>query len=46
MALYMAPAPVEEKGYKSMINLPDWISVSSLNVNFKNRLKTGDFYHG
>jgi hypothetical protein len=28
IALNMAPAPVEEKGYKSMINLPDWISVS------------------
>ena len=43
MALYMAPAPVEEKGYKSMINLPDWISVSYLMANFKNRLKTGEF---
>ena len=44
MALNMAPAPVEEKGYKSMINLPDWISVTYFTVNFKNSLKTREFY--
>jgi hypothetical protein len=25
--LYRAPAPVEGKGYKSMINLPDWSNI-------------------
>jgi hypothetical protein len=34
---------VEEKGYKSMINLPDWLNIHNICKNLKNRLKTGEF---
>jgi hypothetical protein len=40
----MPSAPVEEKGYKSMINLPDWQNIHNLIIKFENRLKTGEFF--
>ena len=44
MGLYIPSAPVEEKGYKSMINLPDWLNIHNIIIKFKNRLKTGEFF--
>ena len=35
--LYIAPAPVEGKGYKSMINLPDWSNILPLVAEPKNQ---------
>ena len=35
----MPSAPVEEKGYKNMINLPDWQNIHNIIIKCENRLK-------
>jgi len=36
---------VEEKGYKSMINLPDWLNIQNKIINLKKkRSKTEEFF--
>jgi hypothetical protein len=36
MGVYIPSAPVEEKGYKRMINLPDWLNMQNIFIKFKN----------
>jgi hypothetical protein len=33
MGVYIQSAPVEEKGYKRMINLPDWLNMQNIFIN-------------
>jgi len=35
---------VEEKGYKNMINLPDWLNIHNKIIKFENRLETGELF--
>jgi hypothetical protein len=35
---------VEEKGYKRMINLPDWLNMLNIFIKFKNSGKTGGIF--
>jgi hypothetical protein len=44
LGLYIPFAPVEEKGYKSMINLPDWSNIHSIIIKFENHVKTEGFF--
>jgi hypothetical protein len=34
---------VEEKGYKRMINLPDWLNIQNIFLKLKNSGKIGEF---
>ena len=34
MGVYIPSAPVEEKGYKRMINLPDWLNMQNIFIKF------------
>jgi hypothetical protein len=40
MGVYIPSAPVEEKGYKRMINLPDWLNIHNIFIKLKNGAKT------
>jgi hypothetical protein len=37
------PAPVEVKGYKNVINLPDWIYLQNIIDKLKKKVKTTEF---
>ena len=41
MGVYIPSAPVEEKGYKRMINLPDWLNIQNIFIKLKNSGKIG-----
>jgi hypothetical protein len=41
LALYIPSAPVEEKGYKNMINLPDWVIIRKIIIKFKKSFENG-----
>jgi len=41
LALYIPSAPVEEKGYKNMINLPDWVTIRKIIIKFKKSFENG-----
>jgi len=34
---------VEEKGYKSMINLPDWLNIHNIIIKIRKSLENGRF---
>jgi hypothetical protein len=36
MGVYIPSVPVEEKGYKRMINLPDWLNIQNIFIKLKN----------
>lgn len=44
MGVYIPSAPVEEKGYKRMINLPDWLNIQNKFIKFKNSGKIGGIF--
>jgi hypothetical protein len=44
MGVYIQSAPVEEKGYKRMINLPDWLNMQNKFIKFKNRGNIGGIF--
>jgi hypothetical protein len=41
LALYIPSVPVEEKGYKKMINLPDWVTIRRIIIKFKKSFENG-----
>jgi len=41
LALYILSVPVEEKGYKNTINLPDWLNNHNKNYKMRKSLENG-----
>jgi hypothetical protein len=35
---------VEEKGYKSMINLPDWLNIHNIIIKIRKSFENGRFF--
>ena len=44
MVLYIPSAPVEEKGYKSMINLPDWLNIHNKIIKIRKSFENRRFF--
>jgi len=44
LARYMPSAPVEIKGYKIIVNLPDWQKIYQNRLKFKKKFATAEFF--
>jgi hypothetical protein len=44
LVLYIPSAPVEEKGYKSIMNLPDWVNIHNIFIKSEKQFENGIIY--
>jgi len=44
LVLFISSAPVEGKGYKSVMNLPDWVNIRNIFIKSEKRFENGRIY--
>jgi hypothetical protein len=44
LVLNISSVPVEEKGYKSIMNLPDWVNIRNIIIKSEKRFENGRIY--